>query len=73
MIQKEDEIFEDYVKIFQYNHQCFKIKLDKSTLKTLLLKEIREECTEPLNLMGCSDISGKKYDYICELCRIYSQ
>ena len=41
MVQKEDEIIEDYVKCFQYNIQRSKHhKLDHETLKIILLRGI---------------------------------
>ena len=53
MMQKEDESLEDLVEILSY-----KIKrdtmydLDDETLKSLLLKYIRDEWIDLLNLMG---------------------
>lgn len=73
MSQKEDESLEDYVERFQYNLQWFKIKLDKPTMRTILLKGIRDECVELLNIMGRWDISQEIYDDICDLFRRYSR
>ena len=73
MNQKEDEILEDYVQRFHYNHRRSKIKLDKPTLENIFLKGVREEWTELLNLMGGGDISCETFDNICELCRRYSR
>jgi hypothetical protein len=49
-----------------------KVKLDKDTLHTILIRGIRDECLNLLNLMGGGDISQVEYDQICELCKIYS-
>ena len=73
MSQKDDESMEDYVDIFQYNHQCSKFKLEKPALKNLLLKCVRDECMELLNLMGGGDISCQTYDYVYEICKRYHQ
>lgn len=57
MIQGEDEILEEYVDRFQYNLQKSKYKhLEKEILKTLLLKGIKDECLEILNLIGKGDV-----------------
>jgi hypothetical protein len=47
------------------------IKLDKETLQTILIKGIRDECFDLLNLMGGLYISQVGYDDIYELCKIY--
>jgi hypothetical protein len=47
--------------------------LDKDTLQTILIRGIRDDCLDLLNLMGGGDISQIEYDHICELCKIYSQ
>ena len=68
MIQGEDESLEDYVDRFQYNLQKSKYKhLEKETLKTLLLKGIKDEFLELLNLIGKDDFFQLSYDYVCEL------
>ena len=56
MIQGEDESLEDYVERFKYNFQKSKFKhLEKEVLKTLLLKGIKDEFLELLNLIGKVD------------------
>jgi len=53
MAQREDENLEDLVERFAYNIKRAKMHhLDKHTLKTLLLKTIRDEWIDLLNLMG---------------------
>lgn len=62
MIQREDEILEDYVDQFLYDLQKAKHKyLEKEILKTLLLKGSKDEFLEPLNLIG-SDVFQLSYD-----------
>ena len=58
MVQKEDENLEDFVKIFVYNIKREKMNnLDEETLKALLLKSIKDEWIDLLNLMVQGDIS----------------
>lgn len=74
MIQGEDENLEDYVDRFQYNLQKSKHKhLEKEILKTLLLKGIKDEFLELLNLIGKGDVFQLSYDDFCELCIRYSR
>lgn len=57
LTKEEYEFLEDYVERFQYNIQKSKHKqLRKETLKTLLLKGIKYEFLELLNLMGIGDV-----------------
>jgi len=72
MIQGEDEILEDYVERFHYNLQKLKHKcLEKEILKILLLKGIKDEFLELLNLIGKGDVFQLSYDDVCELCIRY--
>ncbi len=74
MIQGEDESLEDYVDRFHYNLQKSKYKhLEKEILKTLLLKGIKDEFLELLNLIGKGDVFQLSYDDVCELCIRYSR
>jgi len=74
MIQGEDEILEDYVERFRYNLQKSKHKyLEKDILKTLLLKGIKDEFLELLNLIGKGEVFQLSYDDVCELCIRYSR
>jgi len=45
----------------------------KETLKTLLLKGIRDESLELLNMIGTGDVFHLPYDDVCELCIRYSR
>lgn len=72
MIQGEDESFEDYLEWFKYNLQKSKHKhLKKEILKTLILKETKDEILEILNLTGKCDIFQLSYDDVCDLCTRY--
>ena len=69
MIQREDESLEDLLEIFQYNLKRAKMStLDDETLKALLLKAIRDERIDILNMMGKGDISQLPLSDIAELC-----
>jgi len=48
-------------------------QLSNDTKRTILLKEIRLESLEILNLMGGGEISKLSYDEVCELCSRYSR
>ena len=53
MMQKEDENLEELLEIFNYNIKREKMKnLDQDTLKYILLKTIRDEWIDILNMMG---------------------
>ena len=69
MIQKEDENLEDLLERFHYNIKRAKMEnLDQDTLKALLLKTIRDEWLDILNMMGKGDISQLTLHEISELC-----
>ena len=58
MTQKEYASLEDLAKIFSYNTKRDKMhNLDDETLKSLLLKSIKDEWIGLLNLMGKGDVS----------------
>lgn len=74
MTQREDESLEDYVERFQYNIQKSKHKhLEKEILKTLILKGIKDDFLELLNLIGKGDVFQLSYDDVFELCIRYSR
>ena len=69
MVQREDENLEDLLERFQYNLKRAKMSnLDEETLKALLLKAIRDEWIDILNMMGKGDISQLPLHDIAELC-----
>lgn len=68
MMQKEDENIEDFIEIFSYNVKGAKMhNLDEETLKSLLLKSIRDDWIDLLNMMGKGYISHLSFGDICEL------
>lgn len=69
MMQKEYENLEDLLERFQYNLKRVKMNnLDEETLRALLLKAIRDEWINILNMMGKEDISQLPLSDIAELC-----
>ena len=69
MMQKEDENLEDLLERFQYNLKRAKMSnLDDETLKALILKSIRDEWIDILNMMGKGYISQLPLRDITELC-----
>ena len=53
MMQKEDENLEDLIERLSYNLKRAKMEnLDENTLKSLLLKSIKEKWIIILNMMG---------------------
>jgi hypothetical protein len=69
MIAKENESLEEYVKIFQYNLQRSPYgMLPGEVLKATLIKGMKDEWVEMLNLMGKGDIYQETYDDIILLC-----
>ena len=69
MMQREDENLEDFIESFNYNLKRANMNnLDEETLKDLLLKAIRDEWIDILNMMGKGDISQLPLSDIGELC-----
>jgi len=69
IMQREDENIEDLIERFNYNLKRAKMNnLDEETLKALLLKAIRDEWIDILNMMGKGDISQPPLSDIGELC-----
>jgi hypothetical protein len=70
MVQKEDENLEDFVERLQYNLQRSRHPdVSKDILKTILLKGVRDDSLDMLNLLGKGDISKEPYDVIVNLCK----
>lgn len=68
MAQKEDEIVEDFNEHFQYNLQRSKhSNLEKDVLKMILLRAIKDDFLNMLNMMGRWDISKDSYDDIIQI------
>jgi hypothetical protein len=70
MMQKEDENLEDFVERLQYNLQrSSHPNVSKDILKTILLKGVRDDCLDMLNMLGKGDISKESYNEIVNLCK----
>lgn len=69
MVQKEDENMEDFVERLQYNLQrSDHPTTSKDILKTILLKGVRDDCLDMLNMLRKGDISKEPFDEIINLC-----
>jgi len=74
MVQKEDENLEDFVERLQYNLQRSNHPdVSKDILKTILLKGVRDDCLDMLNMLGKGDISKESYDESVDVCKICSR
>jgi len=70
MVQKEGENLEDFVERLQYNLQRSEHpNVSKDILKTILLKGVRDDFLDMLNMLGKRDISKESYDEIVNLCK----
>ena len=69
MTTKENESLEEYVERFQYNLQRSPyVALPGEVLMETLIKGMKDEWVETLNLMGKGDIYQETYDNIIQLC-----
>ena len=69
MMQKDEEILEDFVEILLYNVQREgKIDMGKYVLKIILLRGIREDFINMLNFLDKGDISNELFENIVDLC-----
>jgi hypothetical protein len=69
MIAKENEKLEEYTERFQYNLQRSPYStLAGEVLKATLIKGMKDEWVETLNLMGKGDIYQEMSDEIVQLC-----
>ena len=74
MNQEEDESLEDLIKRFMYYVKREKLHhLGFDTLKTLLLRTIRDEWIDLLNLMSKGDVYQFSFEEICETCKCISR
>ena len=74
MTQQENKNLEDYVERFQYNLQISRWNgLNDDTLKIILLRGIKDDCIDLLNLIGAGDVSLLKYVEISDHYRRYSR
>lgn len=71
MVARPSETLEEYVEHFQYNLQRSpyeNIPLPNNLLKTTLIKAMKEQWIETLNIMGKGDIYQEDYADIIKLC-----
>jgi hypothetical protein len=74
MSQKEDETLKDFVERLKYNLQrSGHLDVSKDILKIILLKGVRDDCLDTLNMLGKGDISKESYEDIVNLCKRCSQ
>ena len=74
MTQKEDESLEDLIERFMYNVKRKKLHhLGFDTLKSLLLRKIRDEWIDLLDLMTRGDVYQLAFEEICEICKNISR
>ena len=74
MNQREDESLEDLMERFMYNVKRGKLHhLGSDTLKILLLRTIRDEWIDLLNIMSRGDVYQLSFDEICETCKHISR
>ena len=74
MNKKEDESLEDIIKIFMYNVKREKLHhLGYHTLKTLLLRTIRDDWIDILDLMSRGDVYQLSFEEVCETCKHISR
>ena len=63
MAQKSDESLEDYIERLQYNIQrSDHPDISKEIRKTILLRGLRDDCLNMLNMLAKGDISNESYD-----------
>ena len=74
MVQRDDEILEDFVERILYNVQrTGQTNMGLYVLKIILLHGIRDDFLDMLNLLGKGDISKESFEKIVELCKRYSR
>ena len=74
MVQKDDESLEDFVERILYNVQrAGQTNMGLDVLKIILLRRIRDDSLDMLNLLGKRDISKESFEEIMELCKRYSR
>lgn len=74
MSHKENETLEDFVERLQYNlGRSVHPDVSKDILKTILIKGVRDDFLDILNMLGKGDISKESYDDIVNLYKICSK
>ena len=74
MNQREDESLDDPIERFMYNVKRGKLHhLGSDTLKTIVLRTIKDEWIDLLNLMSRGDVYQLSFEEICETCQHISR
>lgn len=69
MVAKFNETLEEYVERFQYNLQrSLYANMPANVLKTIMIKGMKDQWVETLNIMCKGDIYQEDYDNIIDLC-----
>lgn len=69
MVAKPSETLEEYVERFQYNLQISPYTiLPDNVIKTILIRGMKDQWVETLNIMGKGDIYQEIYNNIIDLC-----
>ena len=69
MVAKPSKTLEEYVERFQYNLQRSPYaNLPDNVLKTTLIRGMKDQWVETLNIMGKGDIYQENYNDIVDLC-----
>ena len=73
-MNKKEESLENFVERLEYNVQRSRDQdMDPNILKTILLRGVKDEHLDMLNLLGKGDISKESYQDILTLCQRSSQ
>ena len=74
MNQREEKSLEDLIERLMYNFKRGKLHhLGSDTVKTLLLRIIRDEWIDLLNLSSRGDVYQLSFEEICETCKHISR
>jgi hypothetical protein len=74
MQQSKEESLEDYLERFLHKHQNTKqFSLDTTTVRTIFLKGIRDDCIEVLNLMSSGYVYQNLFPDIAKYRKRYSR
>ena len=69
IVQKDNEILEDFVEILMYNVKMSgQMTIRRDVLKIIMLKGIRGDCLDIINMLGKVDVSKEPFDHIVDLC-----
>ena len=73
-MQKGDESLEDVVKIFMYNVKMSgQTTIWRDVFKIIMLKGIRGDCLDIINMPGKVDVSKEPLHHIVDLCLWHSR